>query len=256
MLCLKLIQDGASYYLGNSSTLEFEGTSIAFGERTSTIRETESQSTLSSMGISMLPFNAFLQVGLKITETKIIYQSGPETVKRQVGIKKGKPYFENVHSTGANLFQKGEKCFLFDIDRAEIKHGIFNPFIVELPHLVKTAKDAYASLIPSEVKEASMAGKEVLRQGEHFFIKMFDKSKLLPDDSGSGLGGTIYKTAILRAQGNRDHVATLFNEKSGLVSGSIKHNRREHRDLDLSSGWWKPIPNTAVKSFTLTGDVD
>ena len=39
------------------------------------------------------------------------------------------------------------------------------------------------------------------------------------------------------------------------VNGTVKQSRREHGDLTLH-GWYKAIPNRAVKSFTIRGEID
>jgi hypothetical protein len=258
VLCLRLIQDGKAYYLGNSSTLQVSGTRVAFGNRTRNWGASEPQKVMESMGVPMLPFNAFTQAGLKVTQTKIIDQTGPETVKRMTKEdKKGNKTYENVHFTGASLFQNGDAYFLFDIDRVEIGHGIFNPFIVELPRAVKTIDEAYDSLIPLAVRTAKAEGKTVLRQGEHFFILIAEANAYKADrEARSEQWNEGYTEGRMSAQGNRDHVASRFNKKSGLVSGYVRHQGREHLDLDLTIGWWRPIPNTAVKAFTITGDID
>lgn len=40
-----------------------------------------------------------------------------------------------------------------------------------------------------------------------------------------------------------------------LCSGTISHTGREHKDLVLT-GWYQAIPNTAVGSWQITGDID
>jgi len=263
VLCLRLIQDGQTHYLGNSSTMSVSGTSIAFGKRTRSWGASEPQRVMESMGVPMLPFNAFTQAGLKVTQTRIIDQGGSETVRRKTKEdRKGNAIFENVHFTGASLFRNGDEFlgytyFLFDIDRVEIEHGIFNPFIVQLPRAVNSIAEAYDSLIPLAVRTAKAEGKTVLRQGEHFFIKVADANAYKADRGArSDTWNDGFKQGRLSAQGNRDHIASRYNEKSGLVSGFVEHQGREHLDLDLTAGWWKPIPNTAVKAFTISGDID
>lgn len=262
VLCIRLIQDGVTFYLGNSSRMQVEGTNVAFGRRTRVWRESQSQRIMQRMGVPMLPFQAFNEAGLKVTATRIIDQSGAETVKRHVRTdKKGNKTFQDVHFTGASLFQNGTSQFLFDIDRLEIEHGVFNPFIVELPKKVSTIAEAYDSLIPLAVRTAIAEGKEVKRQGEHFFIKVADADAFKADkaprrDWDEQDAETRFVEGRMSAQGNRDHVATRFNAKTGYVSGFVKHQGREHLDTDLTSGWWKPVPNTAVKAFTITGDID
>lgn len=264
VICLRLIQDGRVYYLGNSSRFQFVGSRIAFGSRSSGWRENAIQQILERSGIAMLPFTAFSQADLKLTEAEILEQTGAETVRRITGRdRKDQPIYNDLHFTGSSLFRIGEKHFLFDIDRAEIQHGIFNAFIVELPKAVNTVKDAYDSLIPIEVREALQNGVPVKRQGEHFFIKVSEVSKYKAtkrdgadrwneaEDADSA-----YMSARLEAQGNRAHVASRFYQKLGFVSGIVVHRGREHANLDLNDGWYKPVPNTAVRSFTIVGDVD
>jgi hypothetical protein len=260
VLCLRLVKHGEIYYLGNSSRLEVTDTNIAFGNRSRNWGQTDVQRCLNSMGVPMLPFQAFHEAGLKMVDTIILDRGLEETVKRVIGQnKKNEPAFGYVHFTGASLFKNGDKTFLFDIDREEIKHNIFNPFIVEIPVKVNTIKDAYNALVPKEVKDALDVGNKVLRQGEHFFIKKCSFSELKPTmelPRWSDDGKLVNVPATLSAQGNRDHVCSLFNRKTGLVSGFVEHQGREHKNLDLTDGWYKPVPNTAVRSFTITGDVD
>lgn len=262
VLCLRLIQEGKTFYIGNSSRMSVVGTNVAFGNRTRNWGNTEPQRLMERMGIPMLPFGAFREAGLKVIDTRILEQSGSETVKRHIKTdKKGNKTFADLHFTGATLFQNGSKFFLFDIDRLEIEHGVFNPFIVELPRAVSSVSEAYDSLIPLEVRTAKLEGKEVKRQGEHFFIKMSDANAFKADKApkrewDDADAETRFVEGRMRAQGNRDHVATRFNAKTGYVSGFVKHQGREHLDTDLTSGWWKPVPNTAVKAFTISGDID
>lgn len=86
------------------------------------------------------------------------------------------------HFVGAMIIQVKEKYFLFDLDRNEVKHYRFNPFLAELPYPVKTIEEAYESLKPKPVVDALKRGKKVLRQGEWFFIPFgrlpFDEDKL------------------------------------------------------------------------------
>lgn len=264
VICLRLIQDGRVHYLANSSRFQFVGSRVAFGNRRAGWRENEIQQVLERSGIAMLPFIAFQQADLKLTEAEILEQTGGETVRRITGHdRKDQPIYNDLHFTGSSLFRIGSKYFLFDIDRAEIQHGIFNPFIVELPKAVNSVKEAYASLVPEEVKEAALKGIAVKRQGEHFFIKVSEVSQYKAtkrdgadrwneaEDSESA-----YMSARLEAQGNRAHVASRFYQKLGFVSGIVVHRGREHANLDLNDGWYKPVPNTAVRSFTIVGDVD
>ncbi len=265
VICLRLIQEGEVFYLGNSSRFELVGSVVAFGSRSRRgWGETPEQASLVSSGIPMLPFEAFREAGLKLTDTEILDRGPSETVRRITGHdRKENPIFGEVHFTGASLFKNGAKTFLFDVDRGELPHGIFNPFIVELGREAATVVEAYAGLKPDAVADAERAGLTVLRQGEFFFIKRGEASAYSADSEPVRFrdGETEdnkdrrYTPAHLSAQGNRDHVASLFNKESGFVSGFVEHSGREHKNLMLD-GWFQVIPNTAVRAFTITGDVD
>ena len=236
----------------------------------------------------------------------------------------------NRHFVGSMLIKVRSKCFLFDIDRNELKHYRFNPFLVELPKPCETIKEAYEMLKPKEVLQAEKKGLKVLRQGEWFFIptkrKITEKSKSLPKVIKDGLnkipkvrsygilnrwggdGSLISKTDLkdmlsgvlpkyrkvitkqvkdynlsakkyqsflkreeefnstfnffdyggeLKAGVNRpNRVGKLFIEDGvHYVTGKVEHTGREHEPIELKS-WYKAIPNTAIKSFTITGNID
>ena len=234
------------------------------------------------------------------------------------------------HFVGAMLIKVKNKCFLFDVDRNELKHYRFNPFLVELPKQCKTIKEAYEILKPLEVNRAEKKGLKVLRQGEWFFIptkkKIVEKSKPIPKEILKGMenkpqysnynfqgycisNGELVKEydikdlcrglklkyqkqiisnvedynkevrrylryvkkkeafeekfnffnygGELRAGENRPNsVDKLFIENNvNYVKGEVTHTGREHEPITLKN-WHKAIPNTAIKSFTITGNID
>ena len=61
----------------------------------------------------------------------------------------------------------------------------------------------------------------------------------------------------LRAGNNRPNRAKLGVNRDGLhyVMGEISHTGREHKTITLDS-WHLAMPNNAIKSFTITGDID
>jgi len=61
----------------------------------------------------------------------------------------------------------------------------------------------------------------------------------------------------LRAGKNRPNHAEFGLQKDGVsyVKGEISHSGREHKTITLD-GWHIAMPNTAIGSFTITGDVD
>lgn len=234
------------------------------------------------------------------------------------------------HFVGAMLLKVNKKYFLFDIDRNEIKHYRFNPFLVELPKPCKTIEQAYDMLKPLEVKQAEKKGVKVLRQGEWFFIptkkKIREKQKPLPKVIKKGIDNkpdkeefdltyygvhsnrlvdnyTIkelcrkiklkyrnhlkqriadYNKEIskylkfvkqkedfensfnffdyggeLKAGDNRPNSVDKLFIENGIhyAKGRVEHTGREHEPITLKS-WYKAIPNTAIKSFTITGNID
>jgi hypothetical protein len=45
------------------------------------------------------------------------------------------------------------------------------------------------------------------------------------------------------------------HEDMVLVSGTVSHTGREHKDLELV-GWWEAVPNTAVGAWQVSGEID
>jgi hypothetical protein len=261
-----------NFVLGNSSVLRH----VSFKEKST---ETEIQRVLSEK-ITMVPFNVFEQAKLDLSKFELIEKGLEETVKqkiltlKKIKTKKGsntfpKPEYETTfvdrHFTGACLFKIDKDLFLFDLDRREVKEGILNPFLVSLPDTsIKTIKDAYESLKPEDVKVAEKEGLKVLRQGEWFFIptelsQTFINAHYKKEERNHWDGKTdyIYPELVLRAGQNRPNRAKMgFEaEKTVYVKGKISHTGREHADLELK-GWHIAVPNTATKSWTVTGDID
>lgn len=166
----------------------------------------------------------------------------------------------SLHFTGAKLFEVEGKYFLFDVDRNEIKHKIFNPFIVQLKEPAKTIKEAYENLKPTIVKKALKDGKKVKRQGEWFFIPVNPSKEFVARNHKKEKdwhGKMVFPTMTLRAGQNRPNTVKLgfsVNEVH-YVKGTASHSGREHKDLELK-GWHVAVPNTSVASFSITGDVD
>lgn len=232
--------------------------------------------------IPMIPFAMFKQAGLKVSSYRELDKGNEETVFVNESIQKYglskeslNEFIEKLksegcievdsleksnshredeyslvgqikrprHFTGARLFNIGDDTFLLDIDRIEIGHGIFNPFLVKLSKPCKTISGAYLSLKPEAVSLAEKQGLKVLRQGEWFFIP----SDLVPIS---------FEThGYLRAGRNRPNVAEFFNEDQLLVKGEISHSGREHKTILLET-WHQAIANTSVESWQLSGDID
>ena len=309
---------GEGMVLGNASILPLVGRTVAWGYEHKNARQTVIQGIMeTSQKYEMVPFNVFSEAKLDLSTFKTINTGGAETVKRnrenpdyksyesEKMEREGIPEFlpEDAHFMGSKLFSVSsketgtEKTFLFDIDRNEIKHGIFNPFLVEVPQNgtpIKTVGEAYDSLVPEAVKKAREAGKNVIRQGEWYFIPTTESpiveenltteqkreramSFAVKNSYGSNktemreLLGTeeferlknlsIPQTEVkrfeLRAGKNRPNHAEKgiqVGEKY-FVSGEVSHSGREHKTITLD-GWHEAMPNEAIGSFTITGNVD
>lgn len=251
-------------YIGNSSTLSLIGRTVSFGNEKLNRNETDIQRRLSAL-IPMIPFTVFIEAGLDLDKYKLVDRGDEESVIRNIenyDSKKRETVLipETVHFTGASLFEVDGKTYLFDIDRREIAEKIFNPFLAEIPVAAKTIAEAYEALKPTEVKEAELAGLQVIRQGEWFFIPVkgnfkADKNPNHRPNSGVSDWNPVNKRGILQAGRNRPNHVTLFNEAKSLFSGIVTHSGREHAPLELK-GWFRAVPNTATNSFTITGDID
>src|ERR1019366_3252183 len=145
------------------------------------------------------------------------------------------------------------------------------------PKPVKTIAEAYESLKPQAVKDAEAKGLEVLRQGEFFFIPVDKKTVELLDSQISNLEKREDQLddLTLSAGPNRPNYAHGIELKDGkrlnrreldwekrreiksdatYLIGEVIHSGREHEPIQLKT-WYTAVPNTAQKSFTITGDV-
>ena len=311
--------------LGNASILPLVGQTCAWGNTQSNYRQTTIQKLMEKSGrFQMVPFNVMEQANLDMDSFETLEESGAETIERNrenpdyddykanQAEQNGEEYTipkeipEKTHFIGSQLFSVSGTKFLFDIDRVEINHGIFNPFLVQIPdaeNQIDTIEKAYKSLIPAEVQQAMNEGLDVKRQGEWFFIPTHfdptvpppeDKQEIITDQErvmvqvlkknsyGSAKdnlrllwgeevfarienlnvldrAGDPYeaKTFELRAGKNRPNRAELGVNRDGVsyVMGDISHTGREHKTIKLD-GWHTAQPNTAISSFTITGDID
>ena len=307
--------------LGNASILPLIGRSVCYGNESVNTSVTVIQTLMeNNPDIDLIPFNVFEEADLDLVSYKEHDNTGDETVTRNRENPKYKswdnsnkePQFleETVHFTGARLFSvtndldnegKERIKFLFDIDRNEIKHKIFNPFLVQIPENgtpIETVKEAYDSLVPPEAVEAKEKGLHVIRQGEWFFIPTTDnplsdidqltaeqKKEYALAKTIKGMGShnrehneicimlgesevkrylemenipqTSVNRMVLRAGKNRPNYAETGVNTNGksYVKGKISHSGREHKEITLY-GWHIAVPNTAIDSFTITGDID
>lgn len=297
VIAIKLKRDGELIAIGNSNVLPSIGRSVSYGNVTNNNAQTIIQRELERR-VAMLPFSVFEQAKLDISKLNIIQAAEPETVQRKIpnpGYRKwqekpGPEFIEvRAHFSGASLFEVEGKYFLFDIDRREIRHKIFNPFLVQLTKKVSSIAEAYESLKPKAVLDAEKNGVEVKRQGEWFFIKtdknpvvklseqekMWSMTSLWHTDKeffNKAFGVEFVASVLKKAEAVRAKLPKQLALKAGdnrpntvetgitigkvtYVTGTVKHEGREHADLRLK-GWYIAVPNTSIGSFTITGDVD
>lgn len=283
IIARRVTNNAETFIVGNSSILPLIGRRMSFGNETLNMQVVDVQTYLSER-IQMIPFSVFDEACLDLNKYKLLDRGVEETVTRKIdnpeykGWKKEEMQergisefiYETVHFTGASLFEVDGSTFLFDIDRIEIDHKIFNPFLVKIPVNVETIKQAYLSLKPQEVINAESQGLKVERQGEWFFIPMnaFEIKKmqnnLNSDDIFIGEvndNGNVERYSSvsfeLKAGNNRPNYCQngFAFEGKAYVSGLVQHSGREHRDITLDH-WCYAVPNTSTESFTITGDID
>lgn len=230
------------FFIGNSSGLHRNSKGRTIGSRL------DVQEYISRF-IPVVPFTMFEQTGYNLDSFTMIDRGPEEDVDLGRKDRDGKHVMD--HFTGAMLFNIGKNQFLFDIDRNDLAKKNFNAFMSRLSVKCKTIEEAYASLKPREVYEAERFLKVACpRQGEWFFIPVHGKRipPLVAEKDGNR-----YVNAVLQSKGNRAH---YVEQKCGdFVKGRVWHGGMEHKDIQLLE-WHRPVPNTAVESFKITGAID
>lgn len=234
--------------------------------------------------IPMIPFSSLKASGLKVSTYQKLDSTPHESVNvlvveyvRQELLQKkieelskcsdisnikvetsGISYLKDRHFTGAQFFscedESGKRHkYLLDIDREEIKHGIFNAFMVKIAgEGVNSVKGAYDWLKPEAVKVAEAENVKVERQGEWFFVKVDNFSKDVETM------GQIETDQALCVGNNRPNIVEKVirgSDNKVYCAGTVRHRGREHRDLNLAN-WYVAVPNSATESWTLGGDID
>lgn len=149
--------------------------------------QADCQRWLEELGATPIPFTLFNEIeGADVRDFSWVLKPKKEYVKirqfrtnnRNESIPDG---ISSRHFVGSCLFKIGEETFLFDIDRQELDHGIFNPFVTKLPKKAETVPEAYDLLMPDMVRKAINNKIDVKRQGEFFFIKHSDECPIKPE---------------------------------------------------------------------------
>lgn len=177
--------------LSNSNQLTYVGRQFAWGNEVSRWgRGTQhhSQEYLEKLGAVPIPFTLFTETDLDVRDFEWVVKPTAEDVHLKIpivsyGMSENEVQYRHQtnHFSGGCVFAIGDDHYLFDIDRQEIDHGIFNPFITKLPAKVSSIEEAYDVLVPTEVRTANRNGVDVQRQGEFFFIKHSDECPVKPE---------------------------------------------------------------------------
>lgn len=230
-------------FIGNSSGLHRNSKGNRVGSR---LRIQE----IISRYIPVVPFTMFEQTGFSLGSFRMLDKGPDEEIDLGRKDRDGKKIID--HFTGAMLFNIGKSQFLFDIDRNDLALKNFNAFMSRLAKKCETIEEAYASLKPTEVYDAERFLKaSVPRQGEWFFIPVHGK-RIPPLVAEKGSNGA-FVNAVLQSKGNRAH---YVEQKCGeYVKGKVWHGGFEHKPIHLD-GWYRPVPNTAVESFKISGAID
>lgn len=199
---------------------------------------------------------------------RVIDQEGDTWIDTgKVSDKTGEPIMQHV--LGACIFRYGydqdARYFFSGIDETGI--GTHRYFLTELVAPVETVAEGLESMKPQVVKDAEKAGKNVLRQGEWFFIECEEQDQLNKD-----LKGLIEKDyTLVRREGDTGHhfakegvnigVKAGNTEITQYVRGMVKHSGKEHKVCKLyedvkDKKWFTAHHNIQVKSFTAVGNVD
>lgn len=247
----------------------FGNSSVIFGGKRAEIENRRQRKAMDGFGrggelecqrvvnqyIPMIPFVLFKESKLDVSKLTLIDKGEEKQIDFGRTTKEGKKIL--THFTGAILFSIDDTYFMADLDQNEIEHRKMNFWMSKLPRKAASIADAYASLKPKEVSDAErFLGRTCARQGEWFFIPVQGEYKKSDDVKTEVVGwSTNRKTvAILQSKGNRPHYVSDMS-KEGFVKGEVTHGGYEHHPIMLK-GWHKPVPNTAVESFKISGMVD
>lgn len=205
-------------------------------------------------------FSALSNAGIGLDSLKIIDFTGDETAETIVNLKEFKakiPVGATVtysrdkftgeinrigyHLAGSILILHDEKYYICGMDDNSY-------FVSELPHVVKTVKNAYASLKPEIVQEYEVEHPEdiIHRQGEWFFIP-YSHYKVKKKDFVSNIS-----LPTTDSQSNFHKVTRyILKGKTILCHGTVRHS--QHKMVKLGNVIHRAVCNTAVNNWSVSG---
>ena len=167
------------------------------------------------------------------------------------------------HTLGGALIQSGRKFFIAGIDFETSPANRPQFFLSLLPAGTYTSlADAFAALMPPEVKLARALGANVKRQGDLFFVASTLPTRELPRNGTHAVSVTRYvgmrriDTTGIPLDRRESHLATEVRKLTGVrfARGTIRHG--EHRMLRLGKVWHGVYQNTARASWAAAGNID
>jgi len=173
----------------------------------------------------------------------------PAATDTEIVVSVGQGYRSNRHLHGQNVY-------ILDVD-AENRIGLIEmrkygdlygagmwhylvgvdgaPFVAQVPNTLDTLPEALDYITPAEVKRAIAAGKDVIRQGDWFFIPVARAPR---------------GDAELNVELDDDHLAAVCIRKKTVtyVQGAVQHSHHTPIYLDT---WHKTIQNNALRTGRL-----
>ena len=271
-------ENGLPVFIGNSSTLELVGRSVAYGRVSENRGESDIQREMKhDPAFVMLPLTKLESDKLDVAAVEIVERGGVETVTVD---QKAESYPHDFHEVkrqfNATLFKIENRYFLNDLDRRELKNLHFRTFLSELPGPAQSISEAYRTLVPTSVLGAKAEGLKVEQVGDWFFIPC--DAPTLPVLSNEErmliLGTNSYRLdksviAYLTRQGppSEGEVERLLEKvprpltlskgigmTSAIEIDGVTYCRKEIEGNDANwtglklSGWHRPVRNLAKRT--------
>jgi hypothetical protein len=212
------------------ATAIFNASRITYGN--SWRDQKQPQEIAEAAGALPIPFETVVSkregAGLALDKLQIVDWSGPEDLLIPPVRRNWNRSFDisQRHFAGAAVVKVEDEYFLFDTDREEVDWFGFNPFFTQLPTEAVNVKEAYSALMPEAVHQAQAEGKEVIRQGEFFFVPVEDSEVSSELDLSNDTDRKLYEWSmhLLDAKGVRQ-LQTWATEQKKTLDKFRKENK-------------------------------
>lgn len=212
-----------------------------------------------------IPFSALKEAVIDVKSIEVIDREESKYVEIEKKDKEtGELKMVPMHLMGSTLFKVGKRIFLSGIDETakDLWNGFFLTQVVGNP---TTVEEAYEGMKPEEVKNLEVAGYNVRRQGEYFFVECLPALNSVLNKEKDKLQKKValsHKKRDTTLEGawnfsQSRHVVTNYIELDGqaFAKGTCRHVGGEHKMLKLDS-WHLVFENVQEKSWTAEGRVD